>query len=209
MTRAELRLLWREFTGELDRVVVPDAESGCTAVDTYLQRGAESLNRRVGYFFKDGSLTLSTGGQEAALPSDALEVVFVELGSTLLTQTDLEELKEKEPGWRQTAAGMPQHYYLYGGKIGFWPVPDAEAAVLTCTVRYLATPTLSDTPGFDLLATQDHALPVYFAASLWFEAHGQDADFARAGRFRELFETEAKGVAAYYEKRRLQRGPGA
>jgi hypothetical protein len=206
MTKAEAILNFRWLTAEYDTGVVPDTTTGSLiGIDVLLQRGAEALNRRVGYFFKDSTITL-TAGAESALPDDMIEPVFVTLDGFTLKATDIEQLNQAEPQWRNKSQGLPREYFVYS-KIGFYPPPDTASAALTCTMRHLATPTISTTPGFDLLATQDHMIPVYYAAALWFEAHGLDGDGFRAKSFTEMFEREAGLVKGYYEKRRLQRGP--
>lgn len=207
MTLAEAVQYWRGFSGEWDSTVVPS--SGSTTkenVQDYLQRAAEWLNDLVGYSWKDSTITL-TAGAEATLPTDFIDVVFVTIDGVLLKQTDIEDLNQKSPDWRTRANDRPEEYYLYS-KIGFYPAPDAAAVAATTVMRHLGTPTLSTTPGFDLLATQHHRIPVYYAVGLWFEAHGLDGDGFRAARFMARAEKEAERVKEYYAKRRLQRGLG-
>lgn len=205
MTKAEAILNFRWLTAEYDTTVVPDATTGTLiGVEVLLQRGAEALNRRVGYFFKDSTITLAVGA-ESALPDDMIETVFVTLDGYTLKPTDIEQLNQAEPNWRNAPQGKPTEYYVYS-KLGFYPPLDADSAAKVCTMRHLATPTISTTPGFDLLATQDHIIPVFYAAALWFEAHGLDGDGFRAKMFSDRFEAEAGQVKAYYERRRLQRG---
>lgn len=206
MSQATNRELFRNLVGELDTTVVPNSTTGgILGVDEYLQRGAEWLNDVVGYFWKDSTITLAAGA-ESALPTDMTKVVFVSLGGRLLKPTDIEQLNQQQPDWQNAAAGMPQEFYVYS-KIGFYPPLNAAAAALTCTMRHLATPTVSSTPGFDLLSSQHQRIPIYYAASLFFEAHGLDGDFARAERFKKKAEEEAMLVKGYYDERRLQRGP--
>lgn len=205
MTKAEAILNWRWLVGEYDTTATPDATTGSLiGVEVLLQRGAEALNRRVGYFFKDSTITLAVGA-ESTLPEDMIETVFVTLDGYTLKPTDIEQLNQAEPSWRNAAQGKPLEYYVYS-KLGFYPPLDTDSAAKVCTMRHLATPTLSST--FELLATQDHIIPVFYAAALWFEAHGLDGDGFRAKMFSDRFEAEAGQVKAYYERRRLQRGMG-
>jgi hypothetical protein len=207
MTQAQAILAFRDFTNEWDTVVVPDSGSTTApnALD-YLQRGAEALNDRVGYFWKEATLTL-VDGDESALPTDLIEVVFVTVDGVLLKPTDIEQLNQDLPDWRNAPKGLPREFYVYS-KVGFFPVPNADAVALTTKIRYLSTPTITSGTGFDLLATQHHRLPVYYAAALWFEAHGLDGDGHRAAWFKRRFEEEAEQLKAYYERRRTQRGAG-
>lgn len=207
MTKAEAILNLRWLIGEYDTGVVPDTTTGSLiGADVLLQRGAEATNRRVGYFWKDSTISLAVGA-ESALPDDMIETVFVTLDGYTLKATDIEQLNQAVPNWRNAAQAKPTEYYVYS-KLGFYPPLDTDSAAKTCTMRHLATPTISTTPGFDLLATQDHMIPVFYAAALWFEAHGLDGDGFRAKMFSERFEAEAGMVKAYYERRRLQRGMG-
>lgn len=204
MTKAEAILNWRWLTGEYDTTVTPDATTGSLiGIDVLLQRGAEALNRRVGYFWKDSTITLAVGA-ESALPDDMIETVFVTLDGYTLKATDIEQLNQAVPNWRNAAQAKPTEYYVYS-KLGFYPPLDADSAAKTCIMRHLATPTV--TSSFELLATQDHMIPVFYAAALWFEAHGLDGDGFRAKMFSERFDQEAGMVKAYYQERRLRRGP--
>jgi hypothetical protein len=40
------------------------------------------------------------------------------------------QLRAQNPDFDLTASGVPQKYYIKGGKIGFWPQPDAVYTVL-------------------------------------------------------------------------------
>lgn len=207
MTQAAAILALRNFIGELETAVLPDTTTGSlTGALELLQQGAEQLNDDLGYFTKDSTITL-VDGAESTLPTDFLEVVFVTLDGNLLHPTDIETLNTHVPNWRNAPKGTPEQFYIYSGKVGFYPVPDAAAVAMTTTMRHTAAPTISTTPGFDNLATQHHRIPVYFAAYLWLMAHGLDGDGHRAEWFLKLYERAAATVRPYYEKRKQERGP--
>lgn len=206
MSQATNRELFRNLTGELDTGMPPNSTTaGVLGVDEYMQRGAEWLNDLVGYFWKDSTITVAAGA-ESDLPTDMIEVVFVTLDGFTLKATDIEQLNQANPAWRNAERGRPKEFYVYS-KLGFYPPLDGGAASLVCTMRHLATPTVSSTPGFDLLSSQHQRIPIYYGVALWFEAHGLDGDGFRADRFMRLAQQEALGVKDYYERRKTLRGP--
>ena len=198
MTQAEGRSFFREVVTEPDTTIVADA-----AIDTFLDRGMEALNALIGFHHTDDtSITTVNGTQEYTLPTDSLSVVWVEYGTAMLDRLTQEEYRNLETDFRDTAAGTPTSYYLVGRKIGLHPKPGAAVQL---TIRSITTPVAYGTTAFSQLATQDHRLPVYYAAQLWLTAHGFDAGFARAERLLGLFTAEAERAKAFYDARRLSR----
>ena len=202
MTEAETIAALRDYITEPSTTPISDANLKLR----YLLPGAYALNRVVKYFYKDSTLAVVEGDVEVAQPEDFIEAVWLELGTTLLDRIDDEQLQQIG-NWRRLDKGMPSRWYAYGGKIGFDCPLNDEAQTLTCTLRHVASPTISTTPGFDLLATQDHYIPCLYAAEMWLVAHGGDLNFARAREFRRIADEEAKRVMGFYAARRLMRGP--
>ena len=159
------------------------------------------------YYLKDdATIDVLTSTQEYSLPSDFVETVWLELGTAMLDNLDQLRTRTDQSTWRQQAAGTPISFYTYGLMLGLVPKPNAAAAALTLTLRYVATPTWDATNGFEKLATDHHHIPVYRAAQLYFEAVGYDQHFARAERFRSIWETECERVREYYAHRMQERG---
>lgn len=198
MNQAAARTLWREFVTEKDTTRVADS-----TIDLYLQRGLEALNRIVGYAWKDDtSVSTASGTQEYTLPTDCVEILYVLYGTTLIPKTDLDDLRRDGIDWRGTTAAPPTFYYVFGRKLGFYPKPNATTTV---TLRYIAAPLDFTASGFDQLADQDQALPIYYAASLWGETHPGAAMQAPAAALMQRFLQEATVLKQQYDARKLVR----
>lgn len=203
MTAAETYTFWRELTTEPNTTIWPDA----TVLVNFLRPAMSETNRRIRYYLKDStSIDVLTSTQEYDLPSDFVETVWLELGTAMLDNLDQLRTRTDQSTWRQQAASTPTSFYTYGLMLGLVPKPNAAAAALTLTLRYVATPTWDATNGFEKLATDHHHIPVYRAAQLYFEAHGYDQHFARAARFQAIWETECERVREFYAHRLQERG---
>lgn len=200
---ASLRTLWREYTGELN-TAVPDDD----VVDIYIQGGLEALNRRVHYHYTTATtgITLVAAQQEYSLPSDCVEVMWVEHNGVRLTKRDVDDWNKREEDWRGRAGGTPTEWAHEGDRIIFSPPPNAAAvsADATPTFRYVSTPGNFTTVGALQLNTQSTRLAVVYGAYLWAVAHPDSAlAVQRAQGFLQVFSTEAAAVLEEYRARRL------
>lgn len=201
MTEAEGRTLLRNLITEHDTAIVSDDD-----LDLYLDRGQEATNALIRYHQTDDtSISTASGTQEYTVPTDVLDIVWVEWNATMLKRTDQADLRRRGIDFRDVAAAAPEEYYLHGRKIGLYPKPNA---IQTLRIRYVSTPAAYTDSAFAQLATQDHRLVVLYAAHLWLTAHGLDSNFGRAERFRQQFEREALQAKALYDARNLVLAPG-
>lgn len=192
--------LFRLLTGEHNIAVVPD-----TDLDILLQDGCDALNRRIGYHWKDASLTVVAATQNITLPTDFVKAAYLYYQGARLTLTGLPTWEKECPDW-QTKAGTPEDWAVFGDKLALRPIPTAldVARSATATLRYIARPLPYGANGPSGLLDQDLALPVYWAVHLWSSAHPDSADAVRrSGDFQKLFVAEADAAAAIYAARRL------
>ena len=207
MTRAEAITLWRELTNERNTTSVPD-----TTVDFYFHAGLETLNRRNKYHYADNTagITLVNGTQEYSLPTDFVEMVWVEHAGRELKKSSVEHWRSKDrDAWRREDGSEPAEYALYANKIVFRPKPNAAAVATGAnpTFRYINTPPDFNTSAFDLLLTQDHRIAVYYAVAEWsFTYPDSAAAFKRGEYYQGRFDQESGMVKEYYEKRSTMRG---
>lgn len=203
-TIVEARSLFRELTNERSTTVVSDA-----TVDIYLQEGVEALCRRIRYFYvtDSSSVTLVAGTQEYSLPTDLLELKFLEWNGQELIKSSVEEYRRKGIKWRQEPTGFPEEWYIYANKVGFRPIPNAAtvAAAANPVFRYIGRPS-AVSGGFSQLDINDWSVPVYKAIALWSMAHPDSAiAIQRASHFNDLFDKEAQLIDQYYQLRGLSR----
>jgi len=201
VTQAEGRTLFRDLTNEQDTNIVTAAQ-----VDQQISLGQEALNDLIGYFIKDDTSTIAlvNGTQEYTLPADCLEVLHATWNNTFLKEETLDEARRNYTNWLSASASATlESYVLYGRKLLLIPKPNATAVSSDGFVdlRYVATPTAYATTAFDGLASQHHAIPIYYAASLWLDAHGFDGAMVRSQRLMEKFLQRAEGARRHYQSR--------
>ena len=204
-TSGGIRSLWRELTNEKDTAVVPDS-----TVDVYLDGGLQALNRRTGYHITTDttSVVFLSGTQEYTLPTDVIELLWIEHNGVRLSKTDVETLNRRETDWRGAAAGLPLYWMHEGNRLIFYPKPDAAAVAADAspTLRYISSPGSFTTVGAAQLATQDTRIPVYYGVAEWASAHPDSAlAVHRAQAFMKMFSEEATGILDYYRRRQLER----
>jgi hypothetical protein len=200
-----IRSRWRELTNERSSTVVPDA-----TVDQWLQVGAESTNRRLGYHFTTDSTSIvfQSGVQEYSLPSGTGEIVFVELNGKLLSKRDMDAWQRDGEDWRNEETGTPSEWCHYGNTIIFRPAPDANAVAVSPSpiVRYVSRPASVTTSGFAQLSPSNYEIPTLFAAAQWFVCYPDAAtSFEKAKALFDLFEKEAAMVKEEYRNRLIAR----
>ena len=192
------------MTNERSTTVVADA-----TVDIYLQESVETLNRRIRYHYTDSSvsITLVAGTQEYAVPTDLMELKFLEWNGQELIKSSVEEFRRKGIKWRQESQGLPEEWYIYANKVGFRPNPSAAAVAIsaTPTIRYISRPA-AVSGGFAQLDINDWGIIVYRAVALWSWAHPDSAVAnQRAQYYNDLFEKESELINQYYQLRGLSR----
>lgn len=200
-----MRSLWRELTGEKNETTHPDS-----VVDLYLQAGLEALNRRVGYHLTTDTTTIALvdGTEEYTLPTDCVEVVFVEHNGQLLDKTSIDEWRRQGINWRTATKGKSAEWAMYANKLVLSPRPNAAmvAEASACTLRYISTPPSITDSGPEQLITQDYRVIVYYAVAEYSRSY-PDSAFAvkRADDYQAKFEAEAAGIAQNYASRGVAR----
>jgi len=200
-----MRSLWREYTNERNTTVVPDL-----TVDIYLQSGLEALNRRVRYHWADSltDITLVAGTQEYTVPTDCVEIVWLEWNGNEVAKTSMDQLRSRLINWRGQKAGPPQEWAFYRNKLILIPTPDA-ATVATAShpiFRYVSTPPSITSAGPEQLNSQDYRIPVFYGVAEWATAHPDSAlATLRAQGFKAMFEGEADSIASQYDARLVAR----
>lgn len=195
-----MRSLWRELTGEKYTDVVPDS-----VVDRYINRGLEEYSRVTGYHYTDDetSITLVAGTQEYELPVGCNELTLVYWNGQPLAKSDVEQWQRQYVAWRQET-GAPREWAMYGGKLVFYPIPDAAtvAAEPNPFIRFLSAPREIGTYGPEQLRSQDYAVVVYHAVALW-SASYPDSALAqmRLKFYEELFQAETAKAREFYASR--------
>lgn len=128
--------------------------------------------------FREATDTITTvaGTQEYTLSSetadlDTQNIISVALQGAFqkkLTYIAFNQLRASKPDFDLDAAGVPQSYYLKGGKLGFWPAP---ADAYTVLMDYYKVPT-------ELSADSDEPIiPVGYREALGQYALAAEHDF--------------------------------
>ena len=202
MTEQEGIDKFRELVNEKNTSVVTDA-----IVRTYIQSGLNRVNDICGYWietFKNTDVspifTLVAGTAEYNLPSNIIAPIFFEFNGKLLSSTDFEILR-KDDMWVSKTPDVPHSMMIYGNKFLLHPAPKVVSGA-TWTLRAVCTPPSFDTDAFSGLQSQHHEVPIYWAAAEFLSAHGRDANFARAEKFKEMFMLAVGNCRDYYDRRR-------
>lgn len=107
-----------------------------------------------------------TGTQEYALPSDFIRVQLVTWDGQKIYPIDYIHLKSQNLGMAQ---GKPYEYYLYGGNIGFYPIPSTGTGLLYYLKRL---PLMTASQDSVLPSDFDLAVVKYAAYLLWSTPRG-------------------------------------
>lgn len=193
MSGNQLIALFREYVNEK----VSTNPTPATVL-IYLNEAYRRLNSAVGFYVKDdaATVTLVSGTQEYAIPTDLVRLWWVEYGGRLLKKSSMEMWRVQGVRWREDPPAVPEEYALYGRKLLFYPVPNVAGAV---TLRYVAEPpalSATDT-ALATLATQDQPVIAYYAAGLWCQSSNSPRTSEAPGWF-ELFDREAKRMLGDY-----------
>lgn len=168
---------------------------------TYLQRALDAANRRVEVAWADDtSLSTVANQQEYDLPASVVRVDWVELGSAVLTPIDMDAYRRLYVDWRDTSAGTPTEYVIYGRKLILHPKPSANST--TIRLRTITAPATISASGPAELASQDHGVLLDYAAALY---HAASGDPQRAKPFFELFNAEMALIAAQMSDRKAKK----
>lgn len=115
--------------------------------------------RKTGFLTNDTSISLLKGTQGYPLPDDCIEVLRATYQNNKLYKTTWQEVDMLDPGKdTQTTLGVPDHYYIIGNTIYFYPPPSA-GSILSVHVLYTRTPTAlandTDNPELPLAFHED------------------------------------------------------
>jgi hypothetical protein len=204
-TLAGLISLWREFTGEHDTAVPDD-----TVVALWIDRGLEALNRRLRYHWTTDStsVVLVAGTQEYSLPSDLVELRWLQWNGRELAKGDIQEWRRNYDEWRNETAGEPTQFAQYGDKVLFRPTPSAEAVALAASpvFRYCSKPPAVAVSGPEQLNSQNWPVAVAYGAAAYCGSYPDSAAFAaRRDSLMKLFEDEVQTIALDYADRALKK----
>lgn len=202
---AGLRSLWREFTGEHDTAVPDDS-----VVDLWIDRGLEALNRRLRYHWTTDStsIVLVSGTQEYALPTDLIELRWVQWNGRELAKGDIQEWRRNYDEWRNEPAGEPQQFAIHGDKLVIRPVPSGEAvaAAASPVFRYCSKPPSVTSAGAEQLNTQNQPVAVAYGAGAYCGSYPDSAAFqSRQQSLMKLFEDEVQTLALDSRDKALQK----
>jgi len=108
------------------------------------------------------SITTSSGVTEYALPTDFVKLDMVQNAGTLGELSPTNKRNTMRSGAGQ---GQPSSYYLFGGKIGFYPTPDGG---ITTNILYRKKlPVMTSTVGSALTSDFDSAIVRWASYILW------------------------------------------
>lgn len=106
-------------------------------LDGYINRAYFQLQKDWQYKWneniEDATTTTVGGQQEYGLPTDYIALNLVRYQNQYLTKTDRITLKMENQN-NPMVSGTPYQYYLYGGNIGFYPIP---STAMTIDLEYL------------------------------------------------------------------------
>lgn len=174
MTQTDLESALRMRIGNPDPNDVPDRH-----LQDFLLRGLEWLAAELEYAVTTSSaaVTLVAATQEYTVPTDLSQILWVEWNSGRLTPNSMFAWDRDNPNWRQTPAGTPREYALFGRQLIFYPAPNAAAVALSSapTLRYFsATPGLTASGAATAqLGDDEQMLAVYHAAMEYLGLHPQ------------------------------------
>jgi hypothetical protein len=200
-----MRNLWRELTNERNLIVVPDS-----VVDIYLDFGIQEFYRRTHFFYVTDStdVTLVVGQQEYPMPTDAVEIVWVQYGSNrLLEKGSVEQWRRLGEDWRNEPEGEPRFWSHYGGNnFVIRPAPSAlaVAAAPNLTIRRKSTPPSVTTNGLSGLPSLYLRPVVMYGAALWSAAY-PDSVVAqqRAAFLKAEFDADATNAQEDFARREI------
>jgi hypothetical protein len=198
-----MRNLWRELTNERNTQVIPDS-----VVDIYLDWGLQELNRRIHYHYTTASdIILVAGVQEYTMPVSAIEIVWIQYGSSrLLEKGDVEQWRRLGEDWRNEALAEPLYWAHYSQNFVIRPAPSALAvsAAPNLTVRRKDTPPSITTNGPEQLPTEAYRVVVVYGAFLWSSCY-PDSVVAqqRAAALKGEFEASVQALIESYARRSI------
>jgi len=198
-----MRSLWRDLVNELDSATITD-----TMADTYIQRGLEALNRLARYHWTtdSASITLVAGQQEYPLPTNIMEIEWIEWQGKELDKESMALWRRGSDPWRTEPDGAPRGWCQYGQTLIFRPTPDAATVAKQANpiLRCVTMPDSFTTFGPLQLQQENWPIPVFYAAALWSTCHPESAlSASRAKDLMDLFNNEAERLVAQYGRHGL------
>lgn len=172
-----------------DRVLDLLSKSDATTrnrVKNWINLGQSDFVLREQWPFREvtGSLSTIQGTQEYDLSDSFADLDEQNITSVALQGSNQQklvywpfsQLRADKPDFDQDAQGIPERYYLKGGKIGLWPVPNA---VYTIAIDYSNVPTeLSDDSDTPILPVNYRESLIHYALSMEHD-YNTDPDLAQ------------------------------
>lgn len=178
------------FREEQDRVLDLIGKSDSTTrnrIKNWLNMGYQDFVLREIWPFREATDTIATvaGTQEYTLVSefadiDQNNIVSVAIqgaNQRKLSYWPFNQLRASAPDFDAIGNGLPNRYYLKAGKIGFWPVPNAEYTV--AVDYYKAVTEMSADADEPILPVAYREALVHYALSLEHNFN-TDPDLAQA-----------------------------
>jgi len=139
-------------------------------LDGYLNDAQDQLtadlNNKIPEQEESGTLTTTSGTETYDLPEGFVVIDKVALGTQWVRKTS-----KSATILKSSSNSQPSQYYLYGGKIGFYPIPDSAYSFEY--TYYKELPTITSTEDCALPSSYDSALCSY-AAYLAFNGVSKD-----------------------------------
>lgn len=188
MTAAELRGMVRQYCGNPSVNQVPDRE-----LDNYIRPALVWLANSLKWVevITDNQIALVAGQAEYPLPRGFAWLVWVEVGTQLLTPTTTYALNAFGGDWRQTPNAPPTQYAVEGRSLILNPAPDAGtvASYPVFAWRYIGTGDDLVASGTPELSDMDQQLVYTQAAIEWLGVHPSDENQIRIQNYGSRIET--------------------
>jgi hypothetical protein len=194
MQLSELRTWFYDLMG----LPSDDNRYTSTMVKSYLNIANQEWCARTNANEKSASVTIVQGTDAYALPADFIRDVGLIYDGKPLQRRDMRE----RPDYDSASTGVPEAYWVWGGKVYLYPIPNA---VETCTLQYTSSPADmsadADTPGW--VPGAYHKALVFYAVQL---AKGSEGVADAAGYWLAQFEKQAQEYQTYKALPSLARG---
>jgi hypothetical protein len=194
MQLSELRTWFYDLMG------LPSDDNRYTTsmVKSYLNIANQEWCARTNANEKSSDITIVQSTDNYTLPDDFIRDVGVVYDGKTLQRRDMRERTD----YNSTSTGTPEAYWVWGGKLYLYPIPDA---VKTCSLMYTSSPAAmaddSDVPGW--VPSAYHKALVFYAVQL---AKGSEGAGDAANYWLAQFEKQAQEYQTYKAMPSLARG---
>lgn len=179
MTRASIRNLFRQNVGRPPKNQLEDSE-----VDDFLNSGMEWLAGEITDFHvrtDEVGLSLVAGQSEYTLPSDVLEIIWIEWNGNRLESRSTWEWRQLNTDYRGATSSNPTEFAIEGRTLILYP-PPASTSITTApylVYRAIVSPALT-AAGIVGLSEPDQRVVAYRAAWEYLLTHPSEANAALA-----------------------------